>query len=114
MALPRGRHVSSPINSLAENLGSDAAIDTHGVFDPIPKSRFSRKNAAREKRAASNVINDLALYRGGMKKVPQMRSPAAANGRANRKPHMKVCDFSDGLIGRQANRIAFLSREGRP
>jgi hypothetical protein len=78
------------------------------------RPRFSRKNAAIEKRTGSNVINDLALYRGGMKKVPQMRSPAAANGRANRKTHMKVWDLSDDLIFRQANRTAFLSREGRP
>lgn len=43
----------------------------------------------------------------------QMRSPAAANGRANRKTHMKVWNLSDDLISRQANRIAFLSGEGR-
>jgi hypothetical protein len=28
------------------------------------RSRFSRKNAAREKRAASKIINDLAVYHG--------------------------------------------------
>jgi hypothetical protein len=38
----------------------------------------------------------------------EMRSPAAANGRANRKAVMKPRDFSDDLIFRQANRIARL------
>jgi hypothetical protein len=41
-----------------------------------------------------------------MRADPKMRSPAAANGRANRKTHMKVCDFSDELIRLQADRIA--------
>jgi hypothetical protein len=39
---------------------------------------------------------------------PEMRSPAAANGRANRKTHMKVWDLSDDLISWQANRVARL------